>query len=445
MNGEGALRIELHGGAVLRRDARAADAVERRRRIGHLDERRKADAAIDAFFAQRLLLGAQAGIVHHRIEMRERLVVRQFLEFQAGGRGARIGVIGDQIAPADFQRVHADLGGGEFDQAFGHRHRDRMADRAVLAHDILVGEDHAGLGAVVGAGIGPAGEVDDLVGLDARGARIDRVGADAGEIVDLERGNRAVLHDADLGLDAMVAGMNVGDEALDAVGDELHRPLEHFRQRHGRHLVGISVHLDAERAADVLGQHAHLIDGQAEMLGEQVLHHVRRLRALIDGHPFFGRIPVGDDGARFGGDAGVAAEHEGGFHHRVGFGEGLVDRADIEFALEAEIVAKLGMDQRRLGIERGFRIGDGRQFLVADLDQFAAVLGLGARARHHGADGFALPAGALDGDGVLRRGFQAFEMGQHADPGRHDLGQFRAGDDGDDAGRFSWRHRWRWP
>ena len=141
--------VEPHGRAVLRRDARAADAVERRRRIGHLDEGRKADAAIDALLAQLLLLGAQPGVVHHRVEMRQRLVVRQRLELDAGRALRGIGVVGDEIAPADFQRVHADLGGGEFDQALGHRGRDRMADRAVLAHHVLVLEHHAGAGAIV--------------------------------------------------------------------------------------------------------------------------------------------------------------------------------------------------------------------------------------------------------------------------------------------------------
>ena len=80
-------------------------------------------------------------------------------------------------------------------------------------------------------------------------------------------------------LDAMVAGVDVGDEALEPVGDELDRPLEQLRQRHRRHLVGIGVHLDAERAADVLGDDAHLVLLEPEVLGEQVLHHVRRLRA----------------------------------------------------------------------------------------------------------------------------------------------------------------------
>ena len=132
------------------------------------------------------------------------------------------------------------------------------------------------------------------------------------------------------------------------------------------------------------------------MLGEQVLHHVRRLRALIDGEALLARIPVGDDGARLVGDAGVAAEHEGGLDHGVGLGEALVGIAGGVHALEAEIVADRRMDHRRLRIERGFRIGDGRQFLVVDRDQLAAVLGLGAGARDHGADRLAGPAGAVD-------------------------------------------------
>ena len=110
-------------------------------------------------------------------------------------------------------------------------------------------------------------------------------------------------------------------------------------------------------------------------------------------------------------------------------------------ALEGEVVAELGMDHRRLRIERGLRIGDGRELLVVDLNQLAAVLGFGAAARHHGADRFAGPAGAVDRDGVLRRGLDALQMRQHADPGRDDLGKLRAGDDGDHARRFLRRVR----
>ena len=144
------------------------------------------------------------------------------------GAGRRIGVVGDQVAPPDLERVHADLRRREVDQALGHRGRDRMADRAVLAHHVLVLEHHARARPVVRAGVGAADQVDDLVRLDAAGARIDRVGADAGEVVDLEGGDGAVALDADLRLHAMVARVDVGDEAFQPVGDELDRARSSF-------------------------------------------------------------------------------------------------------------------------------------------------------------------------------------------------------------------------
>src|SRR5262249_14078413 len=278
-----ALRVELHGDAVLRGDFRATYAVESGARIGHFDEGGKADPAMDALRAQPLLLGAQPGVIHHSVEMGERLVVRQRLELDPGWTAGWMSIVRDEVAAADFQRVHADLGGGQLDEPFGHRGRNRMADGAVLAHDVLVLEHDARAGTVVLADVVPAGEVDDLVGLDARRARIDRVRADAGEVVDLPGGDGAVALDPDLRLHAMVAGVDIGDEALDAVGDELDRTLEQLGERDRRHLVRISVHLDAERAAHVLGHDADLMLLEPEVLGEQVLHHVRRLRAMVDG------------------------------------------------------------------------------------------------------------------------------------------------------------------
>ena len=216
----------------------------------------EADAAMNAARAQRRLLGAQRGIVHHRqqlVERRRDATASRTCMPDGAGRG--IGVVGDQVAPPDLGRVHADLRRREIDQALGHRTCDGMADGAVLAHHVLVLEHDAGAGAVVRAGVGPADQVDDLVGLDRAGARIDRIGADAGQVVDLERGDVAVALDRRCGaLHAVVAGVDVGDEAFQPVGDEFDRPPQQLRQRDRRHLVGIDVHLDAERAADILGR-----------------------------------------------------------------------------------------------------------------------------------------------------------------------------------------------
>ncbi len=138
------------------------------------------------------------------------------------------------------------------------------------------------------------------------------------------------------------------------------------------------------------------------MLGKQVLHHVRRLRALIDGEALLALVPVGDDRARLVGDAGVAAERERCLHDLVRLRESFVDRAGLELALEGEIVAERRMDHGRGGIERGLGIGDRAELLVIDIHQLAGVFRLGARFRDDRAHRFALPAGALDRNGVLR-------------------------------------------
>ena len=249
--------------------------------------------------------------------------MRQQLEPQARRRRAGIGVIGNQIAAADFDRIHADFCSREIDQPFRHRAGDGMADGAILAHHILVLEHDAGPRAIVLRHIGTADQIDDLVGLDGAGARIHRIGTDAGEIVDLERRDGAVALDADPALAAMIAGVNIGVEAFDPVGDEFDRPAQQFRQRIGRHLVGVDVDLDAERAADILADHANLRLLKAEMQRRDVLHHVRRLGALVDRQPRLGGVPVGDHRARLQRHAGVPAEDEIRLHHLVGIGKRL--------------------------------------------------------------------------------------------------------------------------
>src|SRR5580692_8257395 len=103
-----------------------------------------------------------------------------------------------------------------------------MADRAILAHDVLVLENDAGAGAIILGHIGATDQIDDLVGLDRAGARIHRIGTDAREIVDLERRNDPIAPDTDPPPTAMVAGMNIGIEAFNPVGDELYRPAQQF-------------------------------------------------------------------------------------------------------------------------------------------------------------------------------------------------------------------------
>jgi hypothetical protein len=72
-----ALGVEPHRGAVLGGDARAPDPIEGGRRVRHLDEGGKADAAMDTAPAQIVLLGAQGRVVHHGDDLVERRMMRQ--------------------------------------------------------------------------------------------------------------------------------------------------------------------------------------------------------------------------------------------------------------------------------------------------------------------------------------------------------------------------------
>jgi hypothetical protein len=74
------------------------------------------------------------------------------------------------------------------------------------------------------------------------------------------------------------------------------------------------------------------------------------------------------------------------------------------------------------------------KLLVVNPDDFRGVLRHGAAGRHDGGDGFALPADAIDGDGVLRGRLQTLQVREHADPRRDDGGKLLARHDGDDAG-----------
>ena len=176
------------------------------------------------------------------------------------------------------------------------------------------------------------------------------------------------------------------------------------------------MHLDAERAADVLADHPHRRFRQLELARVQVLHHVRRLERVVHGQPLFGRAPVGELAARLERDTGVAPELEGGLDHGIGLGEGRVDAAGVEAAREAEVVTQLGVDDGRASVQSSFHVDYGLQPLDLHVHQLQGVLGLLARLRHHGHHRLTLPAGPFDRQRILRRRLHAGQVRQGGDP-----------------------------
>ena len=152
-------------------------------------------------------------------------------------------------------------------------------------------------GAVLLVPVRAAGQVDDLVPLDAARARVDGIGADRGQVVEIEREDLAGFRAREPHRRLVLARVDVGHERFQPVGDELHRPAQHDRKRRGRHLVGVDVDLDAVGAAHVLRDHPDVAFGDIEVPREDVLHHVRRLGRVIDRERVLGRVVVGEDGA----------------------------------------------------------------------------------------------------------------------------------------------------
>jgi hypothetical protein len=304
-----------------------------------------------------------------------------------------------------------------------------VAHGAVLRHRRFVLEGDAQPRAVGGAAIPRAREVDDLIAFHRAAAGICGDRTDAGEVVDLDGEDVAVLAHRHAALDPMLARMDVGDEGFEPVGDELDRAAEQQGERDHRHLIGIDVDLDAEGPAHIPADDAHIGLLQREMPQHDLFHHVRRLRGAVQRELAVGGIELGEDRARLQADAGVAGKAEALLDHRIGAREGVVEGADVDGAGEAEIVAELGLDHRRAGRQRRLRVGHRRQRLPLDHDLGERILRQSAAVGDDRRHGLALPAGPLGCQRMLRRRFHSLQMREHADPRGVKPGEVGGGDD----------------
>ena len=99
------------------------------------------------------------------------------------------------------------------------------------------------------------------------GAELATESAHIGEGVDRTARNMPSLSSASLGGHLVVAAMLIRDEGAGAVVGPFHRPAEHFARVQDADIFGIDRGLHAERAADIAGEHAHLLRPDAENIG----------------------------------------------------------------------------------------------------------------------------------------------------------------------------------
>ena len=169
------------------------------------------------------------------------------------------------------------------------------------------------------------------------------------------------------------------------------------------------------------------------MPGKNILHHVRRLGAVVHRERMLCRVVVGQNGTRLVGHAGVTAEVVGFFHHHLGFGKGFCKALGFQGAGEANVVAQIGMDDDVPPL-RGLHVGDGGQRLPLDLHMVQRIFCLSAGFGDDGDHRLALPAHAVNGQRMLWRRLDAFQMPENAHPGRAKLGHSTTVHHGNDAG-----------
>ena len=280
--------------------------------------------------------------------------------------GAReTAAVGRIVAPAHLQRIEAEPPGRVVDQHFRHRHGDRLTDAAISAGRRLVLRPHGRRHMRPFRRTGRADQGRGQRSLAGAAARMDRVGPGAVFHRRIEGHNPAALDGFQTGVDGEFPGMDVRQEGLQPVGRPFDRPAEQARCRDDGKLVGIGVQLDAEGAADIRADDPDPVQWQAELIGPDLLHLVRRLSGLEHRQRPFRRIVVGEHGAAFQRHAGLALEDEAppGRGHGTGLPE-----TSLQHDVAVRRRVGLAVADRRIGI-----VARRRHLLDFEPDGFGGV------------------------------------------------------------------------
>ena len=339
----------------------------------HVEEGRDADAHPLPLRPERRLLGAERIIIGERPDLLhqhrrvagivsdpERRLVRELL-----GR--------DQVAGAELHRVDAHLLGPVLDQALHLIDGLGPAGPAIGVHRRRVGVDGAD-GGVDRRNVVGERQHAEVIGVGDARLPLALVGAEGCQRLELHAEDLAVRIEAHAAHRVVVAGVRVAQQALGARARPAHRPAGDDGAPQHQRLLGVVVELHAEAAAHVRRDHAQLVLGNVERLGEVAAHDVRRLvggphRVAVVHLVVVPQVAAGLH--RGGGDAV-------GGHRDLGDVVGVGER---RFRLLPEPVlgdqhlvgAEGGMHERGLGIERprGERVG--RLLLVGDGDRLGGV------------------------------------------------------------------------
>ena len=179
----------------------------------------------------------------------------------------------------------------------------------------------------------------------------------------------------DLQVVVVLARVDGRQQVLAAVLDPLHRPARQLRQHAARDLLGEQVPLDAEAAADVGRDDADAVLRHLQRVGEARAHEVRDLRRRPDRQLVVGRVVLRDAPAVLERDARAPVRDQVEVEHAVRLVEHPVGLADLEVALDEEVVLPAVVQADRARADRGADRVQHLERRVLDRDQVDGVLG----------------------------------------------------------------------
>ena len=252
------------------------------------DVERQADAEVSALRARSLLLGAECLVTDELGGLLKRLgrAHRVVLD-SARVRERQLGVL-DHVASAQFERVDAELLGGNVDQLFAGDglHHPGAAIGAMTAR-VRVDALRRVLEALHSV---RAGE-DECRRRRRHAVAEVRVGADVLEVQCLAGQQRAGVVEGERDVHRLLAGVAAGDQVLGPVLDPLHRPAEQLRRDDDGVVLAAGEHLLPEATADVAHDDPNGVLGHAEQPRPDCSRLVRSLRRRDDLQRRGPRIP----------------------------------------------------------------------------------------------------------------------------------------------------------
>ncbi len=336
-----------------------------------------------------LPVGQDQRLVHDRLEFAA-------VVDGAVGRAERHGGGGDQVAASELHAVDAGGGGGLIDQALDEVERLRAAGPAIGPERGRVREGQRHVDGDGRDAVDARQAILGVVGPEHRRERGD-VGADADAGADAEGEEAAGRVEGQLPLEHAVAAVRVGQEALDAGRAPLDGPAHSARREEQRRVLRIGLHLHAEAAAHVGGDHAELRGRDLEdAFGEEAPHHRDALGGRGERVALRGLVPLADGRARLergGRQPRVVEAHprhvRGGAHrrvHRDGVAVGPVER---------DVVRRVGPDRVRAAGQRAVHVRGRGERVEIHAHRRGGVHGLRRRLGHHDGDRFAHVAHAV--------------------------------------------------